>query len=81
VVAALFGIVWGLSNWKNAFDILVGSSSPFCSGLGPSGLLLAIAGYLAIPAVIGTVVAIFVAQDAQKRYISEPPSNSTSTPA
>ena len=59
VVGGLFILTGLTSSFKTAFDVLTGTASPFKSQAGVAGVLLAITGYLVVPAVIGTLAAVF----------------------
>src|SRR5207302_799340 len=45
------------SSWNAALEIMTESTSPFHNRAGIPGVLLALAGYLLVPAIVATIVA------------------------
>lgn len=72
IILVLMLIVATKVSWKFAFDTLVGEGATYHVGLGPMGVILALAGYLIVPAVIGAVVATLVAGSIDSRYDDQP---------
>jgi hypothetical protein len=68
LVAILLTVISIKTSWKYALDILLGHTEPYHKGLGPLGLILAITGYLLVPAVIGAVAATFLGRSIERSY-------------
>ena len=68
VVGIPFCIVWGLTSWDFAFNVVMGTQSPFQPGLGPAGSVLAVAGYLLVPTAVGAVASLWFARNMQRVY-------------
>jgi hypothetical protein len=68
VVAGALFIATGLyASFPAALDILTGSASPFDEHAGVPGVMLAVVGYLLVPAVIGTFAAALFARQVERR--------------
>lgn len=69
VFAAILLIVVSVrTSWRYAVLDLLGHSELFHRGIGPLGLILAITGYLLVPAVIAAVVATFLSRSIERSY-------------
>ena len=68
VVIGFFIWVACLASAKYAVDVLIGAEQPYRKGIGPLGLLLALAGYLLVPSVVAAAVATFLGRSIDKAY-------------
>jgi hypothetical protein len=71
IVAIPYGIVWGLSGWNYAFDVLTGTASAFHPDVGPAGEVLAVVGWLLIPVVVGAIAAVWFSLRVRKVFGTE----------
>lgn len=48
--------------WANAFSVFMLSTKPFGEGVGLQGVLLALSGFLAVPAIVGAIAGLVIGE-------------------
>jgi hypothetical protein len=67
LIAAWFGVVWGLLGWSDAWDFLVGRATPRNASYPWATWPLSVLGWLVVPAFVGAVTGYVVTSQVDKR--------------